>query len=228
MLLAAGATTSASFAFACALLVIACATGTGSTGLGDGEGGVFEEGGTRDVNVLPTGDSGGGGDTGTVPGDDASTTGCTEKVVINELKADGDELVELFNPNTCAVLLGNWELKYASAGGGAGGAGYKFAAGDSIKAKGHFVIANGSIPKDATLATGLAADNGQVGLLDDSGKLVDAVAYGSVTAGPYREAQSAPKPPANGSIGRNASGADTDDNRVDFKTLTSPSPGAAN
>lgn len=226
MLIAAAAITTAPFA--CALLVIACATGTGSTGLFDGEGGLLEDGGTRDVTVLPTGDAGGGVDTGTVPGDDASTGGCTEKVVINELKSDGDELVELFNPNSCAVPLGNWELKYASAGGGSGPAGYKFGAGDSIGANGYFVVATGSIAKDATLTGGFAADNGQVGLLDDSGKLVDAVAYGAVTAGPYREAQSAPKPPANGSIGRNASGADTDDNRSDFKTLASPSPGAAN
>jgi hypothetical protein len=74
----------------------------------------------------------------------------------------------------------------------------------------------------------MAGTDGEVGLLDDTGKIVDAVAYGTVTATTYKEGTAAPSPPSGGSIGRSPSGVDTDNNKTDFKTYTTPSPAIAN
>lgn len=210
------------------LVVVACAKGTDS--VGDlGEGGTVEEDAGRDVNVVPTPkDSAPPEDTGTPPGDDSGSS-CTQKVIINEVKTAGttanDEMVELYNPSTCAVPLGNWEIKYASAGGGLGLAGHKFAVGDSIPSKGFLVLTpGGSTP----LTPGFAANDGQVGLLDDKGNFIDGVAYGTVTGGTYKEGTSSVSPPSGGSIGRFPSGSDSDNNKTDFKAYTTPSPGIAN
>lgn len=216
-------------AAAATFVVAACATGTDGGVALDGDGGL-DDAAQRDVNVLPAKDSSTGSDTG-APGDDAGS--CTKNVVINELKTDGtnlnDEMIELYNPSSCAVPLGNWELKYQSGGGGTGPAGHKFATGDSIAANSYLVVAPVGAPKsDAPLTTGMAKDNGQIGLLDESGTLVDAVAYGAVTAGSYREGQSAPTPPTSGSIGRSPNGADTNNNKTDFTTFPTPSTGVAN
>jgi hypothetical protein len=208
--------------------LVACANGTNVGYVGDDEGGLLLDSGGRDVNVLPTGDSS-PGDGAT--GNDSGGPGCTGAIVINELQTDGvDEFVELYNPNSCAVPLSGWEIKYESAGGGAGPAGYKFVAGDSIPALGYFLVASSAFSgkKDATLISGFAAAAGQVGLVDDKSAIIDGVAYGTVTGGSYREKQSAAAPPTNKSIGRSPNGTDTDNNSADFKVLTSPSPGAAN
>jgi hypothetical protein len=211
--------------------LVACANGTNGSYVGDDEAGLLLDSGGRDVNVPPTGDSS-PGDGAT--GNDSGGTGCTGAVVINELKTDGatasDEFVELYNPNSCAVPLSGWALKYESSSGAAGGAGYVFVAGDSIPAKGYFLIAASTFTgkKDATLVNGFAAGAGQVGLVDDKSATVDGVAYGTVTGGSYGEKQSATAPPSNKSIGRSPNGTDTNSNSADFKVLTSPSPGAAN
>jgi hypothetical protein len=212
------------------LVVIGCAKGTDGSGIDVGEGGIVEvDGGLRDVNVVPTPkDSSSPDDSGLLPGDDSGT--CTKKVVINELKTDGttanDEMIELYNPSSCAVPLGSWELKYESSGGGTGMAGHKFATGDSIPSKAYLVLTPTSAA--AKLTPGMAKSDGQVGLLDDKGTLVDAVAYGTVTTGSYREGPSAPSPPSGGSIGRSPDGADSNNNKNDFKTYTTPSAGVAN
>ena len=219
-------------AAAMTLVMVACAKGTGG-GLGDDvEGGVADDGGeTRDVFVVPTGDTGVPIDSSVIP-DDASS--CTKKVVINELRTDGatasDEFVELYNPSACAVALAGWSLKYESKAGSAGPAGYTFTGGDSIAANSYYLIASATFvgKKDATLMTGFAATDGQVGLLDGTMKVVDAVAYGAVTAGDYREKSPAPSPVSGKSIGRLPNGTDTDSNSADFKALSSSSPGVAN
>lgn len=220
------------FGAACAittLVVVACANGTDNSGGDLGEGGTVEGDAGRDVNVVPTPkDSSAANDTGTTPGDDAGGS-CTQKVVINELKTDGtnanDEMIELYNPSTCAVPLGNWEIKYASASGGAGLAGHKFTAGESIPAKGYLVLTPGG---STDLTAGMAAGSGQIALLDDTATVVDSVAYGTVTGGTYKEGTAAVGPPSGGSIGRSPNGSDTNNNKTDFKTYTTPSPGIAN
>ena len=69
------------------LVVVACATGT-EGGIDVGEGGLVEEAAARDVNVVPLKDGGLEEDTGVAPEED-SGGGCTQKVVINELKTGG-------------------------------------------------------------------------------------------------------------------------------------------
>ena len=214
------------------LVVVACATGTATTGGDLGEGGL-EGDASRDVNVVPLPKDGAPPeDTGTTPGDDSGS--CGQKIVINEVMSDGpggSEFVELYNPSTCAVPLGNWSLKYRSSSDTAGGAGVaKFAAGESIAAKGFLVIGTASFAgaKNVTLVTGLGNTGGQLGLLDDTGATVDAVGYGSSTAGAYTEGAAALLPATNGSIGRGPNGVDSENNKTDFKAYGTPSPGIAN
>jgi hypothetical protein len=209
-------------------LLIACAKGTDSNGAID-EGGLIEDDAGRDVNVVPVPrDSSTVGPDGTVlPPDDSGGT-CVKKVVINEIKTDGttanDEMVELYNPSACDVPLGSWEIKYESGAGTGGSAGHKFAAGTTIASMGYLVLTPGA----GSWTAGMSKTDGQIGLLDDTGTLVDGVAWGTVSGGGYREKTAATAPASGGSIGRSPNGADTDNNKTDFKPYASPSPGAPN
>ncbi|HSO38720.1 MAG TPA: hypothetical protein VLT33_39595, partial [Labilithrix sp.] len=82
--------------------------------------------------------------------------------------------------------------------------------------------------KDATFNGGFGNAGGQVGLLDDTGKLMDGVGYETGTSGLYTEGTPAPNPAANKSIGRSSDGVDTGNNKNDFKLLNTPTPGAGN
>ncbi len=210
-----------------ALIMVACAKGTDSNGIAD-EGGLADDAG-RDVNVVPVPrDSSTVGPDGTVLPPDDSGGPCVMKVVINEIKTDGttanDEMVELYNPSACDVPLGNWEIKYQSGGGTAGSAGHKLAATVTIPSMGYLVLTSGA----GSWTAGMSKTDGQIGLLDDTGTLVDGVAWGTVTSGSYREKTAATAPASGGSIGRSPNGADSDNNKTDFKTYASSSPGAPN
>jgi len=216
------------------MVLLACAKGT-EGGAADDEGGIVDQDAARDVFVLPIGDSSMAMPDGKVlPPDDSSTSGgCTMKVVINEVMVDGpssSEFVELYNPNSCSVSLANWELKYESGGGGVGGAGHKFSAGDTIAANAYLVLATSGFSgqKDLPLTSGLGNSGGQLGLLNAAMTIVDAVGYATGTTGDYTEKTAAALPPSGGSIGRSPNGVDSDNNKTDFKTYASPSPGAAN
>lgn len=218
-------------------MLVACATGTdsGSGAADPGDGGAPDGDAARDVYVVPAPKDSAVPDDAAVDDsgeDSGNTTGCTKKIVINELKTAGasspdDEMVELYNPNTCSVPLGSWTIKYQSASGsGSPSTRATFATGDAISAKSYLVLTPTS--SSAKLAAGMAADNGQIGLLNDTGGVVDAVAYGTVTGGTYREGTAAPSPPPGGSIGRSPNGVDTNDNSVDFKAYATPSQNVAN
>ncbi len=216
-----------SAAIAISTVVVACATGTEGGG-GDGDGGVEPADASRDLFVLP-GKESGADDTGS-PTDSG---GCTGKVVINELStrtsaSASAEFVELYNPSTCAVPLGNWRVAYKSSGGTGNGVLHTFGVGDSILAKTFLVLGTSQFvgKKDATFSAGMA-DDGQIALQDDTGKTIDAVGFGSAT-GVFVEKSPAPAAPNNGSVGRKADGIDSDNNAADFKVLPSPSPGARN
>ncbi len=233
----------ASGALLVAAFVIACANGAAPTDVvGDNDSGYLDV--TRkEVEPVPPGD-----DQSTPPpppppppmddgGDDGG--GGTGAVVINEVQTGGatasEEFIELYNPGTASVALSGWNLYYHAAGGGVGNGTtvHAFAAGDSIGAGGYFWIATaspfGGKTPNATYSASLAAAGGQVGLKDGAGKLVDAVGYGTATAGgPYVEGTAAPAPPASQSIARTPNGTDNNDNSADFKVATTPTPGAAN
>jgi hypothetical protein len=212
------------------LVVVACAKGTDSTDVG--EGGAVEEDAARDVNVVPIPkDSSLPDDSGPLPGDDSGT--CTRKVVINELQtrnasSASHEFIELYNPSSCAVPLGNWKIPYKSNTGGGNAVLFTFANGDSIAAGAYLLLATSTFSgaKDKTFPAGMA-DDGQIALLDENGKAMDAVGYGTTATGPYLEGSAAASPTATQSIARKMNGVDTNDNKTDFKTAT-PSPGQPN
>jgi len=213
-----------------ALVMVACAKGTDSGVVDDSETGGDA---ARDVFVVPLPDK-----DSSVPRDggiedapvDAPPAGT--HVVINEIQTAGpgganDEFVELYNPTSSAVSLANWEVRYSSDSGGAGGAGHKFPASASIPAKAYLVLTG------STWTAGMAGPAGQLGLFDGAGlsaKRIDGVAYGNINAGglAYGEGPSALSPPSGGSIGRISDGVDTNDNEADFDTFTTGSPGGPN
>lgn len=211
------------------LVVVACAKGTDNVATDTDEGGIVEDAAGRDVNVIPTPKDAAAGDTGTTPEKDSGGS-CTGKVVINEVKTEGtgganDEMIELYNSSSCAVDLGNWTIKYQSGGGSSPTVRATFPNGASIGANAYLVLTPGG---STALTPGMSASDGQVGLLDDTSKIVDAVAWGTVTSGSYREGQSASAAPSNGSIGRSPNGGDTNNNKTDFKGYGTASPGIAN
>jgi Lamin Tail Domain len=211
-----------------AIALIACAKGADPIDLGDGA--IVDDAGPgRDVVVIPDRDSGTGKDTG--PGPEKEAGPCDGKVVINELMVDGtSEWVEIYNPSTCAVTVGGWRIAYRSKDDGAGGAGYTFAAGASLAPQQFFLIATSGFSgkKDATWTGGLGNAGGQLGLLDDTDKLIDGVGYNAGTIGLYVEDKPAVLPGADKSIGRSSDGVDTNKNQNDFVLFNSPTPGAPN
>jgi hypothetical protein len=107
---------------------------------------------------------------------------------------------------------------------------HTFATGVAIPPKSFFVLGRTEFKgkKDVTVTGGsMAGDNGQVGLEDDTGTLVDAVGYGT-SPGAYVETAPAQSPPAGGSISRRSDGADTDNNAADFARTALHSAGAPN
>ncbi len=207
-------------------VMIACATGTDSIDLG--EGGITDEASVgRDVIVIPANDSS-TGDTGPKPPDSGP---CDRKVVINEVQVDGtSEWVEIYNASTCAVTVGGWRLAYRSSSDAPGGASYSFGTAESLAPKQFFLIATAAFvgKKDATFNGGFGNSGGQVGLLDDTMKLVDAVGYDTGTSGMYTEGQPTVLPGSGKSVGRSSDGVDTNNNKNDFKLFNTPTPGAGN
>lgn len=231
----------------CANAALSCANGGSSDSTGSAAADDTDSGGSSSSddsgtlsNPAPDSGSGGGKDSGgssTDAGKDSGGGGmCTGAVVVNEIQSDGvsgtDEFVELYNPAACALSLNKYSLNYYSSGGtGAPGAYFVGAAADTIPANGYFVIAGNAFAgaSNGKLTGGLAAAAGRVGITDNSGKLLDSVAYGAQSGNnTYVEKSPAPSPASKKSIGRKPNGTDSDDNSADFVALPSPTPGAAN
>ena len=218
-----------------AALSVAVACAKGEDGIELGAGGSSNPDAGADAARLPLTDGGRSDSGAKEPGDDDSGSGpgCTSKVVINELMPAGvsgaaEEFVELYNPNSCAVPLGGWKLAYKSGTGGGNGVLHTFATGDEIPAGSFLVLGTATFKgkKDATFSAGMATD-GQVGLLDDTGTLIDGLGYDGAT-GEFVEGTAAPKPATNGSVGRKSDGLDTDNNASDCKAFSQHTAGAAN
>lgn len=222
------------------LLCFACAKGDNSIVIdGDDEAGITAEGGSKIDRASPAEDGSSSGTSGTSgsSGDDSGTSssGCTGKVVINELSTRGatqaEIFVELYNPNACAIPLGGYRLSYRSKTNVKGPDLVVFQNSDSIASKAFLVAGSSAFKgkKDVTLTNSGVADEGQIGLLDGQMKLVDGVAFGQVATGDYLEGQSAPVQPSDpGSIGRKQDGVDTGNNKNDFAAATTHSAGAPN
>lgn len=221
-------------------VAVACAQGESDVDIEEGLAAGLDagiEGGPR----LPS-SSGSGGASGSNPepngdgGTDLEPSpepGCVGKVVINEVMARGskgaaEEFIELYNPSSCAISLGGWQLPYRSKSGNGDAVLYTFPAAQSIAAGAYLVLGTSLFAggKDITIPDGMA-DEGQVGLLDGAGQIVDALGYGGAV-GAYVEGIAAPAAPANGSVGRKSDGLDTDNNGSDCKGFNKPTPGAMN
>jgi hypothetical protein len=106
-------------------------------------------------------------------------------------------------------------------------------AGHALGASGYFVLAQDATVKVAVGATkrvDAMADlqNGPDSiLLKRGGTVVDALGYGSFTAGQFFRGEKASAPSSSSALCRVPSGKDTGDNSADFVACT-PTPGAAN
>jgi hypothetical protein len=143
----------------------------------------------------------------------------------------GDEFVEIFNPTNGAVDLKGWTLVYrASSGSATNTILYAFQTGDAIASGGYVVLGgsqyNTTIPL-GTMASSLGASAGGIGLKDNNGVLIDAVAYGTLSNA-LAEGALATAPPSGTSIARYPNGSDTNANSVDFKIENPSTPGAPN
>jgi uncharacterized protein len=173
----------------------------------------IDDAGSRDATTGP-------------PDADLPDGGCTSRIVINEVRAEGavsstDEFVEIHNPSSCEVAVGNWVVEYRSRNGTTPTALYRFPAGAKLPANGYFLLAgvgfNGA--KDTTFSFTLDATGGQIGILDGA-RVVDGVGYGNASAG-HVETTAALVPPGGQSIARKPGGIDTNNNAADFQVQAS-------
>jgi hypothetical protein len=169
------------------------------------------------------------------PGVDA---GCPLRLVVNELQSEGasasDEFLEIYNPTACTITLTGWTIRHTSINGTTIQTEWTGAANKTIASHGYAIVAgSGFAGPGATVGvfngTGvMAAAGGGMGLYDPTGKRVDSVGYGAGATNPLVESAAMAGPLAGQSIGRRSDGLDTDRNLDDFKTFTTPTPGAAN
>jgi hypothetical protein len=144
-------------------------------------------------------------------------------VQIGSASSSANDMVKLFNPTARLVDVSGWKLRKKSSSG----TDYSlrvFPDGNTIAAGGSFMWANAgdgfgdAMHADVTSTATLAADN-SVALLDASGTVVDAVAWGTGTD-QFVESIAYPTNPASGQVleRRSIGGAivDTDNNSTDF------------
>ncbi|AKU94287.1 hypothetical protein AKJ09_00951 [Labilithrix luteola] len=238
MLVGAGAASLVLPVLVLALLAPACANGTDAD-LGGSEetNGDASTSGRGDSSVLPSDKDGGSGGNGTkdgaAEGGGGGPSGCTTKLVINEVLVEGTnnaEFVELYNPNACDVDFSGWEVRYlpkSPASSADGTAFFKAGNGATLKGGKFYLLGAGDIgvTPDKTFNGTLGNAGGQIALVDESGSIVDAVGWGAT--GKYTEGTAAKIATPGKSIGRHPDGADTDDNQSDF-AQGDVTPGASN
>ncbi len=233
-----------------ALFALACAQGStdlggeaAPVGIPDGSLNVFDSGssgGDRDTSRDSGVDGGAGAHDaglGTDANDsstDSGDAGCTGHVVINEVRAEGtqnaaDEFIELYNPTPCTVSVGAWEVATRRRTGTPKTVIYAFPAAAVIAANGFFLLGGVSFvgQKDGSYSVLLDATHDQIALLDNAANVVDAVGYGTYTAGVFVEGAPAISPAGGASISRKSPGMDTNSNVADFLPSAS-TPGAVN
>jgi hypothetical protein len=117
-------------------------------------------------------------------------------IMITHLSADylgaSDEFVVLFNNTAYPIDLSGYELKYFSAAGGAGGAGYTFSTSTVILPKKHLLLSpNATITvgslvskaRDLSFTSGMATAGGQLLLREtaNTSNIIFAVAWGTIS-----------------------------------------------
>ncbi len=175
----------------------------------------------------------------------ANTDICTSEPVINEVDYDQAgtdtlEFVEIYNPGTTGVDLGEYTLELVN---GNGGAAYESVAlneglGTDLLGAGELLVVGSAgalalVPQSVkTIALPGAIQNGApdgLRIVDAQGTLIDGLAYEGAMVG-TGEGDYAPADLSDSaaSLARCPDGADTDDNWTDFELVSAPSPGILN
>jgi hypothetical protein len=156
------------------------------------------------------------------------------QLVINEVQTHGrrsnDQWIELYNPCSVAVSLRNFMLVYRSHS--AIKDIYTLAMiDDVVDADGYYVIADSGHHGNADIKPfnegSLDETAGGVAIRDDSGAIIDSIAWGHSDNG-FAQGQPATACSAGSSMARLPNGVNTHDDSVDFRVTQSPTPGAAN
>jgi hypothetical protein len=163
------------------------------------------------------------------------TRAATDHLVINQIQATGgsghttDDFIEIYNPTDHAIDLQGMRLVKRTQAGTTDTLIKSWTDSVQVPAKGYYLWANSnfstiSITPDITTSASIADDNG-IALRsgpNDTGAIVDAVAWGSAT-NTFVETTAFATNPVAGQVLTRAGGADTDNNSTDF-SLGSPSP----
>ncbi|GAB4004938.1 ExeM/NucH family extracellular endonuclease [Nocardioides ultimimeridianus] len=175
----------------------------------------------------------------------ASANAAGTGLVINEVSVSSsytNKFVELYNPTSSAIDVSGYSLQGFAASATGGSNSFVDLVG-SVPAHGSYLIQGATIsggtgalptPDVASTGVGFGGTAGRIYLLNVSPKVatagavvpstvVDLVGYGTQTNNSWEGSDVAPAPTSPKSISRNASHADTDDNKADF-TLGSPTP----
>jgi lamin tail-like protein len=165
----------------------------------------------------------------------ATTCTAAQHLLINEVKTGGsasvsDEFIEIYNRCALSLDLTGWKLIYRSAAGTTDVIVVTMT--KPIAGSGYYLIASAaysnSATPDQTYAAGhLAAAGGGLALRDPNGVNVDSMGYGTASNA-FVQGAPAPAPPVDQSTARTPNGANTNNNAVDFKIATTPTPRAAN
>ncbi len=171
--------------------------------------------------------------------------------VINEfttgtaLGGGDDELIEIYNPCANAITVTDWTLNYRSANAIGATDTHLLVTLDGQLLPGALRVYGGSAYTGQAVArwmtgNGMQQNNGAIGLRSgpvDTGPIVDAVGYGTVTPGnPFLETKamagmangmSASRLPYDGKDD-DATDAVDGDNSIDFRVVATPTPGALN
>jgi len=157
----------------------------------------------------------------------------TTHLVISEVQIAGsgginEDFVEIYNPTESTYDLNGHRLVKRTAAGTSDSSIKAWSSETLIPAHGYYLWANStwtpSVTADATTAATLAADNG-VALrqgVEDTGAIIDSVAWGTVTNAFVETSPFATNPEAGTSIER--VGDDTNNNSVNFVVQQSPNP----
>jgi hypothetical protein len=155
--------------------------------------------------------------------------------LINQVQTDGatgfnNEFVELCNRTLSPISLAGYQLRYYNSLGVLSRAcAFSTETQFSVPAGGFFLIGSSGydylgILADTICTGGYSKVGGQLGLFNGSGQLVDGLAWGSVTPNIVGEGSTASPAPTGACLIRTPDGFDTNDNSVDFKINSTPTP----
>ena len=157
------------------------------------------------------------------------------ELVINEIDYDtgsSDEFIEIYNRGGSSIDLTGYRFDLVNGINGTAYASYEGAG--QLAGGGYFVLAKQAVFDSASAPRLLLTDNVQNGpdairiVETATGRVVDSVHYeGSVAGAGEGTPAGRDSGAASSSIGRCPNGFDSDDNRLDFGTMTA-TPGAAN